>query len=230
MWTRINVLLRSRNCSEAFPVWTQALSVIQFATLPFDFKRSFTKTRFRCNFCSDKSVQTWFGPFQKPIRYRTFHFQQRSGAVQYVLFRSRKCFESSVPSVNRSPIWYTFCDAPFHYPVQCEHSLNLKKAEKWSFKSKIWKPKISSFVIKKPQLLIDLTYFSKVKFTTNVRSCSKNSVYSLRIAYLWKRNWWRLNISFLTFLGGQNVWQNGNFCSYFENSRKGPIFKASNES
>ena len=27
---------------------------------PFDLKRSFTKTRFRCNFCSDKSVQTLF--------------------------------------------------------------------------------------------------------------------------------------------------------------------------
>ena len=35
--TIINVLLRSTNCSEAFPVWTQALFVIQFATLPFDF-------------------------------------------------------------------------------------------------------------------------------------------------------------------------------------------------
>ena len=58
VWTRINVLLRCRNCSEAFPVWTEALSVIQFATLPFDLKRSFTKTRFRCSFCSDKSVQT----------------------------------------------------------------------------------------------------------------------------------------------------------------------------
>ena len=56
----------------------------------------------------------------KKIRYGTFHFQQRSGVV---LFRSRKCFESSVPSVNRSPIRYTFCHAPFHYPVQCEHSL-----------------------------------------------------------------------------------------------------------
>ena len=122
MWTRINVPLWSRNCSEAFPVWTQALSVIQFATFPFDLKRSFTKMRFRCNFCSDKSVQTWFGPFQKPIRYGTFYFQQRSGAV---LFRSRNCFESSIPSVNRSPIRYTFCDAPFHYPVQCEHSLTI---------------------------------------------------------------------------------------------------------
>ena len=46
-----------------------------------------------------------------------------SGAEQYVLFRSRNCFESSVPSVNRSPIRYTFCDAPIHYPVQCEHGL-----------------------------------------------------------------------------------------------------------
>ena len=72
---------------------------------------SFTKTRFRCNFCSDKSVQTWFGPFQKPIRYGTFHFQQRSGAV---LLWSRNCFESSVLSVNRSPIRYTFYDAPFY--------------------------------------------------------------------------------------------------------------------
>ena len=123
MWIRINVLLWCRNCSEAFPVWTEALSVTQFATLPFDLKRLFFKTRFCCNFCSDKSVHTWFGPFQKPIRYGTFHFQQRSGAV---LFRSRNCFESSVPSVNRSPIRYTFCDAPFHYPVQCEHSLKIK--------------------------------------------------------------------------------------------------------
>ena len=33
-------------------------SVIQFATLPFDLKRLVTKTRFRCNFYSDESVQT----------------------------------------------------------------------------------------------------------------------------------------------------------------------------
>ena len=70
-------------------------------TLPFNLKRLFTKTMFRCIFCSDKSVQTWFGPFQKPIRYGTFHFQQRSGAV---LFRSRNSFESSIPIENRSPI------------------------------------------------------------------------------------------------------------------------------
>ena len=84
------------------------------------WKDNLPKTRFRCNFCSDKIVQTWFGPFQKPIRHGTFHFQQRSGAV---LFRSRNYFESSIPSVNRSPIRYTFCDAPFHCPVQCEQSL-----------------------------------------------------------------------------------------------------------
>ena len=51
-----------------------------------------------------------------------------------------------------------------------------KEAEKWTFKSKIWKPKISSFVIKRPVLLWDLTYFSKVKFTKNFRSCSKNCI------------------------------------------------------
>ena len=28
---------------------------------------------------------------------------------------------------------------------------------------------------------------------------------------------------------GQNAWQNGSFCLDFENSRKGPIVKASNE-
>ena len=35
-----------------------ALSIIHFAMLSFDLKRLFTKTRFRCNFCSDKRVQT----------------------------------------------------------------------------------------------------------------------------------------------------------------------------
>ena len=33
VWTRINVPLRCKNCSEASSVWTEALSVIQFATL-----------------------------------------------------------------------------------------------------------------------------------------------------------------------------------------------------
>ena len=32
---------------------------MQLASLSFDLKRLFTKTRFRCNFCSDKNVQTW---------------------------------------------------------------------------------------------------------------------------------------------------------------------------
>ena len=107
------------------PLLTGALSVIQFARLLLDLKRLFTKTRFRCNFCTDKSVQTLLRPFQKPIQYGTFHFQQQIGAI---LFRSRNCyFESSVPSMNRSPIRYSFCDAPFHCPVQCEHSLSLSK-------------------------------------------------------------------------------------------------------
>ena len=53
-----------------------------------------------------------------PIRNVPLLTAERSGAV---LFGSRNCFESSVPSVNRNPIRYTFCDAPFHYPVQCEH-------------------------------------------------------------------------------------------------------------
>ena len=44
-------------------------------------------------------------------------------ASRAVLFKSRDCFEGSVPSVNRSPTRYTFCNAPFHYPVQCEHYL-----------------------------------------------------------------------------------------------------------
>ena len=76
------------------------LGGIQFTTLHFDVKRSFTKTRFRCNFCTDRSVQTSLGPFQKPFRYGTFHFQQRSGAV--LLFQSRNCFESSVPVLTEA--------------------------------------------------------------------------------------------------------------------------------
>ena len=46
VWTRINVLLRCRNCSKAFPVWTEAVSVIQFATLPFDLKDHLPKRGF----------------------------------------------------------------------------------------------------------------------------------------------------------------------------------------
>ena len=104
VWTRINVMLQCRNRSQAFPVWTEALSVIRSATLPFDLKRSFTSTRFRYNFCSDKIVQTWLGPFQKRIRYGTFHFQQQSGAV---LFRSRNCFENSVPTGKGTAEWWS---------------------------------------------------------------------------------------------------------------------------
>ena len=120
------VLLWCRNCSKAFLVWTEALSVMQFATLLFDLKRSFTKRRFCCNFCSDKRVQTWFGPFQKPIQYGTFHFQQQNGAI---LFQSRNCFESGVPSVNRSPIQYTFCgiSATLHFTIWYSVNIALQK-------------------------------------------------------------------------------------------------------
>ena len=117
VWTRIYVLLQCRNCSEAFPVWTESLTVIQFATLPFDLKRSFTKklTRFRCNFCSDNSVQTWLRPFQKPIQYGTFHFQQRNRAGSGAGTVSKTAFLVWAEAAIR----YTFCDTPFHYLVQC---------------------------------------------------------------------------------------------------------------
>ena len=130
MWARFYVLLRCRNCSEAFPAWKGALSVIQFATLPFDLKRLITKTRFCCNFCSDKCSDLT-RTVSKIYPIGTFHLQQRSWAV---LFRSRNCFESSVPSMNRSPIRYAFCDAPFHYPVQCEHSLDPQSFKKYELK------------------------------------------------------------------------------------------------
>ena len=48
-----------------------------------------------------------------------------------LLFRSRNCFESSIPGVNRRPIRYTFCDAPFHYPVQCGHNLSYLQYRKY---------------------------------------------------------------------------------------------------
>ena len=39
-----------------------------------------------------------------------------------------------------------------------------------------------------------------------------------------------IKLFLLNFSGGQNVFQDGNFCLYLENGRKGPIFKALNES
>ena len=50
----------------------------------------------------------------------------------------------------------------------------LKEAEKCNKNPKFGSHKISSFVIKKPWLLWDLTYFNKVKFSRSFRSCSKN--------------------------------------------------------
>ena len=51
------------------------------------------------------------------IRNVPFSTAERSSTVN--------CFESSVATVNRSLIQYIFCNAPFHYLVQCEHSLSL---------------------------------------------------------------------------------------------------------
>ena len=72
---------------------------------------------------------------------------------------------------------------------------------------------------------------------TNISPLSKNTPQICHILHQFNftyclfvgKNWWRLNISFFTFLGDQNVRQNGNVCLYFENSRKGPTFKASDE-
>ena len=80
----------------------------------FDLKRSFTKTRFRCNFSSDKCSDFI------PTVSKTY---PRRNVPLATAEQSRKCFESSVPGVNRSHIQYTFCNAPFHYLVQCEQSL-----------------------------------------------------------------------------------------------------------
>ena len=91
------------------------------------WKDNLTKTRLSCNFAPIKVFRL------DSDRLKNLSDTERStfnsGAEQYcsgaVLFRSRNCFESSSPSVNRSPVRYTFCDAPFHYPVQCEHSLSV---------------------------------------------------------------------------------------------------------
>ena len=78
------------------------------------------KTRFCCNFSSKCSDLILTVSETYPIRNVPHATAEQSRAV---LFRSRKCFESSVPGVNRIHIQYTFRNAPFHYPVQCEHSL-----------------------------------------------------------------------------------------------------------
>ena len=60
-------------------------------------------------------------------RFRNLSDTERStfnsGAEQY-------CSGAENASKNRSPIRYTFCDAPFHYPVQCEHSLKVSFTDK----------------------------------------------------------------------------------------------------
>ena len=60
------------------------------------------------------------GPFQKAIRYGIFHLQQRNRAT---LFQSRNWFTSSIPNVKKTPILYIWCNALFHFLVQCGHHL-----------------------------------------------------------------------------------------------------------
>ena len=105
---------------KAFPVWTEALSVIKFATLPFDLKRSFTKMRFHCNFCSDTDgIQTvWKNYLIQNIALSTAE-QGSTVPEQKMLWKQNSQCEKK-PSIQ-----YTFCDAPFHYPVHCEHSLRV---------------------------------------------------------------------------------------------------------
>ena len=66
----------------------------------------------------------------KVFRFHSDHFKNLPDTERYtgaVLFWSKNYFESSVPSVNRSPIQYTFCNTPSrtlcHYLVQSEHHL-----------------------------------------------------------------------------------------------------------
>ena len=97
--------------------------------------------------------------------------------------------------------------------------------------------KISSFVIKKPQLLSDLTYSNKVKFTRKVKSCSKNRIEKQdgRFVVMAARNLQTLNIKFdqvmFNFFWGEGVKMRDKMAisAYiFEMSRKGPIFRVSN--
>ena len=60
------------------------------------------------------------GAFQKAIRYRTYHFWNRSAPARN---RLRNCVGPVGPNVNRRPIRYDFRGAPIIDPVQCEHSL-----------------------------------------------------------------------------------------------------------
>ena len=79
----------------------------------------FINKRFHGNFSHDKSVQKEIGSFQNPIRYKTFHYPKRSRAV---LLRSKNCSRTSFSNVNRSPILFTFHNAPFHYKQQLRNS------------------------------------------------------------------------------------------------------------
>ena len=62
--------------------------------LPFDLKRPFTNTRFRCDFCSYKRVQSELRRFSEMYPIRNVPLSTAEW--------SRNRFESSVPSVNKA--------------------------------------------------------------------------------------------------------------------------------
>ena len=93
--------------------------------LPFDLKRSFTKTltRFHCRLDSDH--------FKNPSN--TEHFTFNSGTELY-WFRSRNCFENSIPSVSRSPYSVHFLRHSVSLPgtvpeIMCRYKINLVQSD-----------------------------------------------------------------------------------------------------
>ena len=103
------------------------------------------------------------GSFPPHIKRHTFLYTQQ----QELLIITLLWVKPNVFSSTQFPNEIVLCTI-----LMKSYSHILEEAEKWK-NSKIWKPKISSFVIKKPPCLWDVTYFNKVTFSRNVRSCSK---------------------------------------------------------
>ena len=117
---RLNVLLRYRNCSEAFPVWTGALSVIQFATLTSDLKKTHLPKR------GSVAISAPIKVFRLDSdRFKNLSDKERSTfnseAEQYC--SGAETASKAAFLVRTEALSGTFCDGPFHYTVRCEHSL-----------------------------------------------------------------------------------------------------------
>ena len=69
---------------------------------------------------AEQVVHIRSGAFQKAIRYRTYHFWNRSVPARN---RHRNCAGPVGSNVNRRPIRYGFWGAKIIDPVQCEHGL-----------------------------------------------------------------------------------------------------------